>query len=421
MNTRLLLVVAIIIVVAVAAVALLTLQSGPVTPAVVEGATRVVQNNTDNSPTPVLPTPTPIDFTEVVIAVQDIPRGVTIQPNMVSLINFPTASVPFGAFDNPEDVIGRIARADIAREQHILTSLVVDDFTALSPVGSDAAAVLPPNLVAIALPMDRQTSVAFAIQPGDRVDVIVSMLFVDVDPDFQSVLPNGFSLINTELVPIEGLEGQFRQELRFSAPSFGLPDTLTLPVPNQSGSVVEQPVAVLKEASEEQRPRLVTQRTVLDALVVWIGEFPRDGRIFNPAPTPTPVATPTPEGQEGTGAETSTSENAGPPTPTPVPPRPDIVTLAVQPQDAVILTYMAEAGFPLTFALRSAGSTTLQPTEPVTLDFILNRFNITVPERFNFAVEPAIRSIRELSLGNRIQLSGTDQTETTVTDGGSEQ
>ena len=74
------------------------------------------------------------------------------------------------------------------------------------------------------------------------------------------------------------------------------------------------------------------------------------------------------------------------------------------------LAYLAEAGLPLTFALRSAGSTTLQPTDPVTLGFILNRFNIQVPEKFTFGVEPAIRSIRELSLGDRIQLRDTEPT-----------
>jgi hypothetical protein len=91
-----------------------------------------------------------------------------------------------------------------------------------------------------------------------------------------------------------------------------------------------------------------------------------------------------------------------------VPPRPNIITLGVPPQDAVVLTYMAEAGFPMTFALRSARAVGLPETQTVTLDFIMTTYGIQVPDRFSFAVEPAIRSIRQISLGERISLQSSE-------------
>jgi len=150
---------------------------------------------------------------------------------------------------------------------------------------------------------------------------------------------------------------------------------------------------------------------VTDAIVLYLGEFPRDGRIFRQEPVETEAPTATPTLDPALAGATP----SGPPTVTALPPRPQLVTLAVTPQDAVVLTYMAEAGLPITFALRSARATGLPPTDPVTLRYLLERFNIDVPERFAFAVEPAIRSIRELSLGNRIELN--PQTETTTEDG----
>lgn len=413
MNRRLLLVVVLIIIIAVGAVAFLALGGLPTTPTPNgtpgDDATQpVVQRDDATLP----PTNTLIPFTEVVIAVQDIPRGVTIEPNMVALISFPAQSVAFGAFNNTEDVIGKIARTDIVREEHILTSKVVDDLTGLGRVGSDAAAILPPNLVAVSLPIDQQTSVSYALQPGDRVDVIVSMLFVDVDPDFQTVTPNAFRPLGLAVDEQGGIVPTFQEFANGRFESIPIVPPVVSINPESGNLSFEQtqlPFSFLINPSENQRPRLVTQRTVLDALVVWLGEFPEDGRIFRPAATPTPIVTDaapvatleptavsfddTANGGTGSGAEAEPANL-----------RPDSVTLAVQPQDAVILTYLAEAGLPLTFALRSAGSTTLQPTEPVTLGFILNRFNISVPERFTFAVEPAIRSIRELSLGDRIEL-----------------
>ncbi|MGB1286181.1 MAG: hypothetical protein ACPG7F_06595, partial [Aggregatilineales bacterium] len=177
----------------------------------------------------------------------------------------------------------------------------------------------------------------------------------------------------------------------------GVLDSRILPGVDTGGAL---PVVV--SPSEEPRPRLATQRTVSDAIILWTGNFPQDGRIFKPAATPTPnLPTATPQ-------TTNNNSNQPPPEPT-VPPRPDIVTIAVPPQDAVVLTWMLEAGMPLTFALRSARATatSLGSTDTVSLDFILNRYRIDIPEKFDYNIEPAIRSIRQIELGNRISLQTT--------------
>src|SRR5690606_31003818 len=50
--------------------------------------------------------PTEMPFTTVVIAIQDIPAGVAITPDMVALIRFPVESTPMGAMMTIDDVIG---------------------------------------------------------------------------------------------------------------------------------------------------------------------------------------------------------------------------------------------------------------------------------------------------------------------------
>jgi len=399
MNRRLLLIVLLLVVIVGGAAAFFLLGDSPppaTTTEVVDpetGQVQVVQQQAGPTNTPA-PTITPIPVVPVVIAVQAIPRGVAIPPNAVELREFPESAAPFGGFSNIDEVIGKIARTDIYREQPIQTNLVVEDFTALANVGSDAAAVLPANRVAVAVPIDRLTSVAYAIQPGDRVDIIVSMLFVDVDPSFQSLEPNAFTFIN----PTDNGDGTFSLNASEAGAISGAFDTRLVP---NLGTV---PVVIVP--SEGQRPRLATQRTVQDALVVWTGDFPLDGRIFMPAATPTlPPPTPVP------GSETEANADL-PPTPTPIPPRPDIITLGVSPQDAVVLTWFVEAGIPMTFALRSAASTSQVLTDSVTLDYIMTRFGIDVPEKFNYNIEPAIRSIRELTVSDRISLRGASDNPT---------
>ncbi|MEM9953815.1 MAG: RcpC/CpaB family pilus assembly protein [Chloroflexota bacterium] len=364
----------------------------------------------------IVPAEPTIQRIPVVIAVQNIPRGTLVTPDRVEVVLYPIDAIPGDTFQEVDFVVNKIAATDIFINELLLSRKLVDGFDSLGSVGSDAAAILRPETVAVAVPIDRITSVAYALQPGDRVDVIVSMLFVDIDQDFQTQLPNTmvlgsyFSSITTD--PETGQQivtrdfgnppDQFvtqgdRESYSFRADGF---DTRSVSVSDAisvsgAGNITTrddliQPVII--EPSEQQRPRLVTQRTVTDAQVLYVGEFPRDGRIF--LATSTPVLTPTPEieGEEPVDGEA--------PTPTPVPDRPTIVTLAVRPQDAVVLTYMAEASIPMTFALRSARTQGLPDTSPVTLNYILQTYNIAVPETLNFGIEPAIRSIRGITLQN---------------------
>ncbi|PJF40983.1 MAG: hypothetical protein D6737_02485 [Chloroflexi bacterium] len=342
-----------------------------------------------NAPSSQVVQPTPPRLVNIVVALQQLPRGFQFpsnidelfdengEPTIVALRAWPEEAVPVNAIresgEGLEGVLNKIVRTDISREGPVLTTMLVDNLNQIAATGSDAAAILPPNLVAVSIPIDRLTGVAFAIQDGDRVDVIMSMLFVDVDEAFQSISPNRVTLFQlTE----EGIEVQQGIEGRVDTfPTFG---------------------AVIVGPSERQRPRLVTQRTIQDAFVVHVGEFPLDGQFIGVVPTPT---TP-PEAQ----AQQPQGQEGPPPSPTPIP-RPDIITLGVTPQNAVALTWAVEARIPVSLALRSATDTSRLPTTAVTLDVLINEFGIEVPGKRPFTVEPAIRSIRQLLNENEFQIS----------------
>ncbi|MBZ0295145.1 MAG: hypothetical protein K8L99_21450 [Anaerolineae bacterium] len=361
---RLLIILAfIIILVAVGAVVLLNQGGGGTTN---NTGTRAPQQSAAQQQ---LPTPTPLEFTEIVTAIQELPRGFRIPANAVTLSPWPLVSAPVSALTSLEDVIGKIARTRIFREQPILSTMVTDDFTSLAEVGSDAAAVLPSGLVGVSIPIDRQTAVAYAIQDGDRVDIMLSMLFVDVDDAFQTIAPNTITLINITDTGIE-----------FSATLPGRPDVISL------GPAIIGP-------SERQRPRLVTQRTIQDALVIHVGTFPLDGAFLGRPPTPTPVP------------EEDQADNRGTPVPSPTPARPDIITLGVTPQEAVVLAWAVEAKLPVALALRAATDTSRTTTQDVNLDYILNTYNIEPPAKRQYTIEPAIRSIRQLIAGDQISLA----------------
>lgn len=389
MRGRLLILVGLILLLVLVLAAVFIFQGNPFdgTPTSVDpNATNVVDVNV-----PQEPTATPIPFVRVVKVLQNIPRGYRFPDTIDELNNqgvvgyfeWPESALPFNALleteSGLEQVLGKVARVEIFREQPLLSTYLVDDLLQLGAVGSDAAALLPSDRVAVTIPVDRITSVGYAVQPGDRVDVILSMLFVDVDEIFQTISPNSISLLSTD--PETGL-------FTFTAPIPGRPEVTTL------GQGVVIP-------SENQRPRLVTQRTIQNAIIVHVGDFPLDGNLVGEPPTPTPV--PAEESDTGSGG-------TPPPPPTPVPP-PDIVTLGVSPQEAVMLTWAIEAKLPLSLALRSVTNVAEQFTEPVTLDYVMSTYAISVPARRDYTIEPAIRSIRRLLAGDEIQLnSGSSST-----------
>jgi Flp pilus assembly protein CpaB len=388
MRGRLLILIGLIVLLAIIAVVVILPGLNPPAPAVTDNP-----NNTSQQPAANVtqaPTPTPIPLVKVVQALQNLPRGYrfpnTIQEleNIVGYATLPEETVPFNAIKEQdgglEKVLGKIARTDIFREQPILSTYLVTDLTNLAAVGSDAAAVLPSDRVAVSLPMDRITSVAYGLQDGDHVDVIISMLFIDVDEVFQSITPNLVTLFNKTDQGIQleqGIGGRIDQ--------------------SSIGTVIVGP-------AERQRPRLVTQRTIQDALVVHVGEFPLNGRYLGELPTPTPV----PATQE---ANSSGSNTTPQPTVTPVPP-PNIVTLGVTPQYAVVLVWAIDAKLPVTLALRSVNDRSTQQTAPVTLDYMMQEFRIEVPARRDFSIEPAVRSIRQLVTGDIIDLAGVTATNT---------
>jgi Flp pilus assembly protein CpaB len=364
MNRRVLILLLIVVVVIGGGVLLYTnLNKPPDTPAV-----------DPNVPVVVVDTPTPLVVTPILVAIQELPRGIRIPENALALRNWPQESVPAGAIDPKQinEVVGKIARTDIVREQPILSSMLVDDLTQVAKVGSDAAAVIPPGLQAITIPIDRDSAVGYAPRPGDYVDVIASFLYVDVDEEFQSRKPNllSFTTIKQDgtIDIIKGIQGRL-----------------------EPSSFSQFPVVV--GPSETQRPRLTTQRTIQSALVIQLGTFPLSGNYIGN--TPTPNVPPTVPAESG-------EPTKGPPPPTATLAVPEVITLAVRPQDAVVLAWLKDQRVPITLTLRNTRDLAAQPSTQVTLRYIVENYQVAPPPRLPYALEPALRSIRQIVSGTLV-------------------
>ena len=292
----------------------------------------------------------PVGVIEIVVAAQNIPRGMPIAEDAVRLQHWPDDAVPEGAIPVLENVYGLISRVDIVREMPILEDMLTETPGDVGATGSDAALQIPEGKVAYALPVARYSSVAWALRPGDHVDVLLSFLMVDLDEEFQTIMPNNMSCIS----PPEG-EGCVGGPM-------GRLEVL------QTGWLVN--VA----ASEGQRPRLVTQLTVQDAEVLHVGEWPAE----EPPP-----------------AEEPEQPEEGQPPPSPRAAVEPLI-LIVTPQDAIVLDYALAAGARVNLLLRPAGETGPVTTSPVTLQYIMNRFNIELPSKLPYGTTPPLSQLERI-------------------------
>ena len=319
------------------------------------------QQSAEVQATPTLP---PV---EILVVSQAIPKGTVLDETMLASVPWQQDSIAPGMYKSSQinEVIGRIVRFDLQAGMPLLSSMLLSEGEQISAAGSPWSLSIPPGMVAVSVPVNRLSAVSYAPQPGDHVDVIVSMLFVDVDTDFQSILPN-----NTGVVIASGPLD----------PTTGERAPLTVDISNGVyGKTIIDPVlgqAVYVVPSEAQRSRIVSHMLLQDVVVLQVGDFP-----LKVEQTTTPQeATPTPVPEEG---------QAPPP-----PPVPDIITLIVRPQDAVTLNYLmlaqSQLAAQLSLALRGANDSSRESTLPVTLGFLLEQYQVPVPAKLPFSLNPRI-------------------------------
>jgi Flp pilus assembly protein CpaB len=312
----------------------------------------------------------------IVIAAQDIPRGAEIPPDAVMLSAYPSDMLVTGDGGMVTDinlVVGKIARMYIARGVPITSNMITDQAGKLLDVGSDASLAIPEGKTAIAIPISRLSSVAYALREGDQVDVLVSMLVADLDFEFQTMLPN----MSAILFGVDGpLTGRICDLV--SSPSPGVYQcVVNTQVPlGRTETDVSTGELLYLVPSESQRPRLVTQRIIEKATVLNVGTFPLQDEIYQPT-----YVNPDQEGQTAEQTVTTTSKP------------PDIITLIVDPQQALALNYAMKAGIDMVLTLRSPNDPSQTETSTVSLEFLFNNYNITVPSKPAYGLQPRLDKI----------------------------
>lgn len=327
-------------------------------PGPVADETITVEEGVEQPAVTPIPTVSESDLREVVISIQTLPRGYRITGDELEIEERLATEIGPNVITNPEDIIGLYTRNDVFQGQTLTTDALVGDLTLAGVEDFGPSSLIPFGSVALAVPMDRLSSVAYGLSEGDSIDVMFSFSFTTIDEQFRTILRNSLTLY----MEVVNESGESEQTVYLIDPY---------------GRFENQPTGDIVHISpSENQPRPLPVAFILqNAKVIQVGAWtPPEAPE---APTPTPSAdgpTPTPGGP--------------PPTATPQPP--DVLVIALPPQQQLLLKYAIENGADVDFALRAAGDGQISDVTNVDLNYLLTRFNIEVPPDTNYEINPEI-------------------------------
>jgi Flp pilus assembly protein CpaB len=304
---------------------------------------------------------------QIYIAGQNIPQGGQITDSVLSTMTIPQNQLTASEFtvDRKAELLNKIAKYPIDQGVPITSAMVTDASQAVSIAGPQWAALIPPGMIAVSIPTTRLSLAAYGINDGAHVNVNACFLFVDVDPTFQSILPNHTATLTGTGFP--------QNQLPILSLGINSGGAATAQGRVELDPSFQQPFYVVP--SEAQRPRPVCQTILQDVVVLKLGNFPLSA-------TPQEAQAQQQQQQPATAVA------------------PDIITLIVSPQDANTLFYLVYTSTPIMMSLRNPNDQSRSATEAATLQFLLSQYNIPVPAKLPYASQPRIDTLTAPTLPN---------------------
>jgi pilus assembly protein CpaB len=111
-----------------------------------------------------------VPMAKIVVAAMDLPLAAKIRPEDLKLSEWPADHLPLGAVRDPKELVERILISRVIAGQPVLPGML-----AAKNAGNGLAALIPPNMRAMAVRVDDVVGVAGFIHPDDRVDVLVTL------------------------------------------------------------------------------------------------------------------------------------------------------------------------------------------------------------------------------------------------------
>jgi pilus assembly protein CpaB len=118
-----------------------------------------------------------VDTASVVVAQETIPRGQFVKPEQVKVVEWPSATAPEAAFSSVDQVVGKLARTAIYRNDALTQEKVLDNRRP-----SVLSMLIPDGRRAISIKVNEVTGISGFVAPGSRVDVLLTVAGNQTEP-----------------------------------------------------------------------------------------------------------------------------------------------------------------------------------------------------------------------------------------------
>jgi len=229
-----------------------------------------------------------IQVQPVVVALQDVSEGRSIEPASVTVAQWPVGTVPAGAFTSIDSVVGRVTRIDVFKGEVIVPGRLAPNGT-----GPGLQVKITPGKRAIAVRIDDVAGISGMIQPNSRVDVMVtthdeksqqqvSKLFMSnmrvlsvgtISQVSSDNRPISAPTATLEVTPVEAERLAIAQgtgRIQLVLRGYGDPDSIKTNGANSADVLAQLRSAPVSQASiptgaGSRRPRTPVQRPVVEA------------------------------------------------------------------------------------------------------------------------------------------------------------
>lgn len=305
------------------------------------------------------------EMTNIVILSQPVAMDSEITAEVLGTMPYPKDNMNPSMIIDKNMVIGKYAKFQLGGGLP-LTLDMLQDRPGMAQTGSQAAKTISPGLVAVSIPVSQLSSVAYGIKDGDKVNLIITTNFYDVDTEFQSKLPNDTSTVvdpnaETATGSSDGSTTNVQVQSSGLVASASTSGWGSRQGRAELDNALNEPFYVVP--GEAQRPRTVSQMLLQDIQVLHVGDFDTNGT------------------QQVAVIE-------GQPTPTPAPSfLPNVITIMVSPQEAIVLTYLMNINASFNLVLRAPDDTTRIETNAATLQYLLSQYQIPVPPKLPYIID----------------------------------
>src|SRR5215471_11612262 len=107
--------------------------------------------------------------TDVLVAAGDLAVGAKLQDRDVLRVRYPKSNLPANVYTEPRQVIGRGVILPISKGEFLLPAKLAPE-----KAGSGLPSLIPPGMRAVSVRVNDVVSVAGFVQPGSRVDVLLT-------------------------------------------------------------------------------------------------------------------------------------------------------------------------------------------------------------------------------------------------------